>query len=385
MMVAPYLKGAKIHEPQKGESLSPLQAMQIAIAEAYKGIGAVSPNPLVGCVILDSQMRFLSKGYHQKIGGHHAEINALNGLSEADLKGATVFVTLEPCAHEGRTPSCAKALAKLPIKKLVYGLQDPNPLVAGQGAEIVKSAGIQVELFNELQDELEEVCEHFLWNFREKKVFVSLKVASSLDGFMGLQNGESKWITSEQSREIAHVLRAAHDAIVVGRGTLLADNPKLNVRHPRLDKKLKVIVLDSNGIALSKLNELELAKHHDSKNLYFIVSDKHKDLMNPLGVNIVRVPTEAGFLSLKSLLAELWNLGIKSIFVEGGARVLSSFISEGLAQRLYLFQAPILLGAKAGRSWSEQVKIDSMSSRISLKNHKLIKLDVDSLMTGRLS
>lgn len=382
-MLAPFRKGAVLAEPTKGQVMTPHQAMKAAITEAYKGLGAVSPNPLVGCVILDKDMCFVSKGYHQKVGSAHAEVNALKDLSSETLKGAHVFVTLEPCAHEGRTPSCAKALAKLAIAKVTYGLTDPNPLVSGQGAKIISDAGIKTELFADLKIELEELCEHFLWNYRVKKPFVSLKVASSLDGFLGLESGESKWITSPESRELSHVLRAAHDAILVGRGTLLTDNPLLNVRHGKLEKKLKVVVLDSNGIALSKISELELTKHHDPKDLCFVVSDKHKDLVNPLGVNIVPVPLNDRVLDLEIVLSKLWDLGIKSIFAEGGAQVLSSFINEGLAQRLYLFQAPILLGAGSGRSWSHQVKIENMSSKITLKNQKHIRLETDTLFTGR--
>ncbi len=160
-----------------GEKLTAKQAMSLAITEAYRGTGFVSPNPLVGCVILDAENRFLVSGYHAQVGQAHAEAQALQKVTREKLQGATVYVTLEPCAHQGRTPSCAKTLVQYPIAQVVYGLRDPNPLVAGQGAEILKQAGIRVSLYSELYDdpkmiaELEQVAEHFLWNFRQKKVY----------------------------------------------------------------------------------------------------------------------------------------------------------------------------------------------------------------------
>ena len=224
------------------------QAMQLAISEALKGAPFVSPNPKVGCVILDSQGELLSTGYHKKFGEAHAEIEALKNLNPDQLKGAHLIVTLEPCAHEGKTPSCAKTLAKLPIKKVTFGLVDPNPLVAGQGAKILKEAGIEVEEYQGiLKADLEEVCEEFLWNFRQKKVFVAVKIAQSLDGKIALLNGESKWITGPDSRQKVHELRAQYDAVLVGKNTILIDNPSLDIRHPKIQKENKVVVLDRSG------------------------------------------------------------------------------------------------------------------------------------------
>lgn len=348
-------------EPDRGQVLSDVQAMKLAIQEAYLGLGYVSPNPLVGCVILNSKNQFLSKGFHARVGEAHAEIDAMKKLQLQDLKGARVFVTLEPCAHQGRTGSCAKALSETEVHEVIYGLQDPNPLVAGKGAEILKAAGKKVSLFAELQPQLEQVCEHFLINFREQRPFVSLKVASSLDGQMGLKTGESKWITDETSREISHVLRAAHDAILVGANTLRIDQPSLNIRHSRFPGKLnKVVILDSSGDLEKNFNSLSIAKHHRREDVIF---DSGRDL--------------------KGLLTKLWGLGVKSILVEGGAQVLSSFINEMRADRLYLFQAPMICGAKSGKSWSEQVSISSMSERISLQNLDMLRLNADVLMTGR--
>jgi len=379
-------QGLLIPEPEHLQPLTDEQAMRLAIQEAYKGLGAVSPNPLVGCVVLDSKDRFLAKGYHAKLGEAHAEINALKNLTAEDLKDAKVIVTLEPCAHQGRTPSCAKALANLPLREVIFGLQDPNPLVAGQGAEIIRKAGIKATEFPILKAELEEVCEHFLWNFRQKKIFVSAKVASSLDGQLALASGESKWITDETSREIAHVLRAAHDAILVGSNTVQTDDPSLDIRVEAFkNKKLKLIILDSDALCLSRADRLKLAKIHDPSDVYFVVSDQISEPPNPWGANVIGLPAQGLGLDLDLLLTKLWELGMRSMLIEGGAHVLSSFISEKKAQRLYLFQAPMILGAKGGKAWTEQVTIKSMGGRIALANQQYISLAKDLLITGTLN
>jgi diaminohydroxyphosphoribosylaminopyrimidine deaminase/5-amino-6-(5-phosphoribosylamino)uracil reductase len=379
-------QGLWLPEPAPKQVLSEEQAIKLAIQEAYRGLGSVSPNPLVGCVILNSQNQFLSKGYHARYGEAHAEVNALKGLSSEELKGAKVFVTLEPCAHEGKTPSCAKALAKLPIAEVIYGLEDPNPLVKGQGASIIHAAGIQARVFSGLQNELEEVCEHFLWNFRHKKVFVSAKVASSLDGQLALASGESKWITDETSRKIAHVLRAGHDAMLVGSNTISTDDPSLNIRSehfPNLKKKL--IILDSDAFVLSRAEQLQLSKVHKPEDVYFVISDQISNPPNAWGAQIIRLPSKGLGLDLNVLLTKLWDLGLRSILIEGGAHVLSSFITEKAIQRLYLFQAPIILGAKGSKGWTEQVSIETMSHRMALRNRQFIPLEKDLLITGLLN
>ncbi len=379
-------QGLLLAEPEHLQPMTAEQAMKLAIQEAYKGVGFTSPNPLVGCVILDSKDRFLSKGYHARVGQPHAEVNALKGLSHEVLQGAKVYVTLEPCAHEGRTPSCAKALAQLPLREVIYGLKDPNPLVAGQGAEIIRKAGIEAKEYPALKNELEELAEHFLWNFREKKVFVSAKVASSLDGQLALATGESKWITDETSREVSHILRAAHDAIMVGANTVAADNPSLNVRAPGFEnKKMKVIVLDSDALCLARADKLKLSQIHDPADVCFAISDQISNPPNPWGAQVIGLPAKGLGLDLDILLTKLWDLGIRSLFVEGGAHVLSSIISERKAQRLYLFQAPMILGAKSGKAWTEQVSISSMGGRIALANQQFITLSRDLFFTGTLN
>lgn len=386
--------------PAKGTPLNAEQAMSLAISEAYKGATRVSPNPLVGAVVLDSKGTFLSCGFHEYFGGPHAEVNALKGLSEEELRGAHVFVTLEPCAHQGKTPSCAQMMAKLPLRKVTYGLVDPNPLVSGQGAKILESAGIEVELFlqtnsvsdaGSLQVQLEEVCEAFLWNFRNKKTFVSLKMASSLDGQVALRTGESQWITGPESRDYVHYLRACYDAILVGKGTIEFDNPSLNVRHSKIQKENKVVVLDGEGLLLAKFDKLKVASMHPAANLFWCVSadlkEQIENRMSSMKVapQVVFVKTGlGGDLDLGDLLDQIYLKGIKSLMVEGGAQTASSFIEGGFVNRIYMFLAPIIMGSGGSKSWTETIRIASMKEKIHVKNPRYLTFGGDFMITGSL-
>ncbi|UOF00734.1 bifunctional diaminohydroxyphosphoribosylaminopyrimidine deaminase/5-amino-6-(5-phosphoribosylamino)uracil reductase RibD [Bdellovibrio reynosensis] len=386
-----------IKPPARGTKLSPESAMRLAISEAYKGATRVSPNPLVGSVVLDANGGFLSSGYHEFYGGPHAEVNALKNLSNEELRDAHVFVTLEPCAHEGKTPSCAKMMAKLPLKKVTFGLIDPNPLVAGQGADILRAAGIETEVFSssdgkedhEIKIKLEEVCETFLWNFREKKVFVALKMASSLDGQVALKSGESQWITGPESREYVHYIRACYDAVLVGKGTVQFDNPSLNIRHPELDKRNKVVVLDAEADLLYKYSELKLSQVHASGDVFWCVAEDLKEDVTKKLSSLALAPKVlfiktlvGGELDLENLLAQLYVQGLRSVMVEGGAFTASSFVNYQLVNRLYLFQAPMIMGSGGSRSWTETLRIPTMKEKIHMKNPRYLTFGTDFMVTG---
>lgn len=360
---------------RKGDFLSDEQAMQLAIQEAYKGAPFVSPNPLVGCVILDENHKFLSSGYHHKYGQPHAEVDAYTKLSEQELHNAQVFVTLEPCAHEGKTPSCAKALAKMPIKRVIFGLEDPNPLVAGQGAQIIRDAGIScLEYDGELKADLEDTCEVFLKNFREQKTFVAAKVAQSLDGQIALASGESKWITSESSREFVHELRAWYDAVIVGRNTIETDNPSLNVRHPEIQKENYLIVIDPEGKILESGKWYKFLELHKKEKIIFATKKEIKADYQTIK-----------FTDLNDLLRQLWQMKIKSVFIEGGAHTYSSFLSAGLIDRLHIFTAPVIIGSGEGLSWSKYFSIPTLAQKLVLKNVKHKTFAPDQYLTGRLT
>lgn len=380
-----------------GEWISPTEAMQLALAEGAKGAGFVSPNPLVGCVIVDGEHRFLASGYHKKVGTAHAEIDALNNLGDTSkVAGAHIYVTLEPCAHQGRTGSCARALAPLKPASVTYAVEDPNPLVAGQGAQILREAGVRCELVSnrnditaedraELVAQAEELAEIFLHNFRRKEPFIAVKVASSLDGTMAYASGESKWITSEQSREHVHLLRARYDAVAVGRNTFVADNPSLNVRHASFPGfKNRAVVFDPSGKTLSAMATSNLLKVRAPEDVLVIV-DAKLSVENPAGVKLVKLPMfESSAFMMDEMFAGLRAEGVYSLMIEGGAHAYASFFNAGRVQRLHAFVAPIIMGGKHGRSWSALFGGTSMKDRIELKRVQRATLGPDEYWTARL-
>lgn len=372
--------------------------MELAILEGRKGAGRVSPNPLVGCVILDDDNRLLSTGYHKNYGGPHAEMEALKGVSEEQLEGAHVYVTLEPCAHYGKTPPCAEHLAKLPIESVTYGLMDPNPLVSGKGIQILKAAGKIVTQFDGLKDELEQLAEIFLYNIRTQKPFVALKVASSLDGQMGLKSGESQWITNEKSRNYAHFLRATYDAILVGKRTIELDNPSLNIRHPDYPSQAnKVIVMDPEGSILQNLESTNVFKTHAPENIFVVLKPQAFEQLQKTSAlsadpsenkkaNLIVTPwTESEGFDLENLMKTLFKKGIYSIMLEGGNFVYQTFLWAGQVQRLFQFQAPILIGAGGGLPWTQGFGIQKMADKIQLEKVETRFFDKDILVTGRIS
>lgn len=358
--------------------------MLLAISEAYKGAAWVSPNPLVGSVLLDSQGRFVSAGHHEFFGGPHAEVNALKEVSQEDLRDSHLIVTLEPCAHEGKTPSCAKMIARLPIKKVTYGLLDPNPLVAGQGLDILRQAGIAVEEFAQFQLELEEVCESFLKNFREKKIFSTLKIASTLDGRTAEVAGHSQWVTNNESRLYAHYLRACYDAVVVGARTIVKDNPQLNIRHPSLNKENKIVILDRAATVFSQPEKYAVFKAHRPENILVLTSDKAQvdTSKNSSFFQHKACSEQDGHLNLTEAFQCMWNFGIRSTMVESGGSLATALLEQGLIDRLHMFLSTQILGP--GLSWSELLQPRTLQSSIQLESPSLNIFCDNVYLTGRI-
>jgi diaminohydroxyphosphoribosylaminopyrimidine deaminase/5-amino-6-(5-phosphoribosylamino)uracil reductase len=365
--------------------LSPEQAMQLAIDEAKKGAGFVSPNPLVGCVILDKNYELIATGYHARVGDIHAEIAALQSVRDSNLlKDGHLFVTLEPCAHHGRTPPCADALAKLPLASITYGLKDPNSKVSGKGLAVIKNAGIETKTLPELNSALEDLAEHFLMNMRQERPFVSLKVATSLDGQMALQSGESQWITGETARAHVQYLRGIHDAVMIGIGTFLSDDPKLNSRDPRFEKKPhRAVLLDPEGRSVGRLAGsalLSVRKQED----FFLVSHPQIVLPKELSaIHHVKVEMTREKWNWQSIFAQLFKLGLMSVLVEGGSFVFSDLIRERYADRLYMFMAPKILGGRQGLSWTKDLSVEKLSQGRSLARMNFQNFGPDVLITGR--
>ena len=375
------------HLPKLGDVLSIDQAMELAMIEAQKGLGYVEPNPLVGCVILSSDHRLLSVGYHARVGGDHAEIAALKEVSDPRvLEKAKMIVTLEPCAHEGRTPSCAKHLSQLPLGEVIYGLQDPNPLVLGKGHEIIEKAGIPVRHYGRLQEELKTLIEVFITNVQEKRAFFSLKAAMSLDAQVCLESGESQWITGELARLEGHRLRGAHSAMMVGRKTVEQDNPRLNVRHSNFpDKENKVVLLDPELKLLSQLESKQLWQVHSPKNIFLIADPAFKNMasskkaIDDLGVNILYCSrTDQGLFRTKELLEKSLQAGLSSILMEVGPNQLAHQLKQQMFDRIYIFQNMSFLGK--GRSVTENLHIKSLNERYSLRLQQVTQLDQDLIL-----
>lgn len=363
-------------------ALTPAQAMNLALQEGRRGAGFVSPNPLVGCVILDSERRLIGQGYHARLGGDHAEIAALKSVKDREaLRGAHVYVTLEPCAHQGRTPSCAKHLAELPIARVIYGIEDPNPQVAGKGAALLRAAGIECEEMTEFRSACRDLAEIFFVNMTEKRPFVAVKVAASLDGRIALKNGESRWITNEESRAFVHELRGEYDAVLTGTGTVLTDDPRLDSRQERFqDKPQKLIVLDPQGRLGGEWPRLKCFQARDPKNIIWVTGDS----VNPgkAGVQHLPWPLINGRIPLSSLAQPLLERNIFSYLVEAGGDTVSGFLSERAVDRLYLFVAPRILGQ--GRSWTEGLHIETLDQSRDLTNLQIRSFGRDLLISARL-
>ena len=389
-------------------SVSTKQAMWLAFQEARKGEGWVEPNPPVGCVILDSDCKLLSSGYHEKYGGDHAEVCALKKIKNKNkLQGAHVFVTLEPCHHTGKTPSCALELAQYPIQSLTYGVEDP--FTKKKGLDHLREKGINIIRSPDFQEEMESLVEIFKFASIHKKPFVSLKVASSLDGVIALASGESHWITGEKAREHSHFLRATHSAVLIGVNTFLQDNPQCNIRIDRFKKKKnKVIILDPHGKSFQFLPQSRLLKMHSPDRVIVCCSDQVKTDASALGVKVKfftkdcfkednfkdkKLKTKQKFFAeekqlnkkpyfcLASVLKNLYQEEqIQSVLVEGGAYCWSQFLQEQIAQKLYLYIAPRIIGM--GIHWSKYFTVQSLYQSITLDSVKLTPSGDDFLLEG---
>lgn len=320
--------------------------MRRALDLAALGLGETNPNPVVGCVVARAG-RVVGEGLHLRAGGPHAEVVALR---QAGLRarGATLYVTLEPCAHQGRTPPCAPLVRDAGVARVVAALRDPNPLVAGRGLSLLRRSGIAVET-GLLAEEAARLNEHFLTWARLGRPFVLLKAALTLDGRIATASGRSKWITSPAQRRQARWLRRLHDAVLVGVGTALADDPLL-LPSPRTRRPFARVVLDSR-MRLPATGRL--ARTATTRTPVLVVScakDKaRRRALEAVGLQVVLVPGEKGRVSLPAALEALSARGLTSVMVEGGGEVLGSFLARRLADQVALFRAPLLLGGRGSR------------------------------------
>ena len=409
--------------------LNSKQAMRLALQQAKKGVGWAEPNPPVGCVILDFKYNLLATGYHKKYGLDHAEVSALKKIKDkTKLKKARVFVTLEPCHHEGKTPSCAKALAQFPIYSLCYGAEDP--FTKGRGLNYLKEKKIKIIKSYDFQQEIENLLAPFKFSFLHKQAFVSLKVAVSLDGQMAhkptdtgfstvlttvtpkqaqpaledsrachkdLQHPQSKanqWITGPKAREHARALRAEHSAVLIGVNTFFKDKPRLDIRLKAYKGKTnKVIILDPKGKSLPFLPQSALLKAHSADQVIIVCADKpqaraHQEKGTQLaGVKVKFFKTfktntsPKPCLDLPQMLKALYQEeNIPSVLVEGGSFCLSQFLWQKQAQRLYLYIAPKIIGQ--GLCWSGNFRIPRLSQSLKLHSIEWERIGEDLCLSG---
>ena len=315
--------------------------MQLALSLGARGLGQVAPNPAVGCVIVRDG-RLLGRGWTQPSGRPHAEVVAL--AQAGDAHGATAYVTLEPCAHQGKTPPCANALIKAGISRVVCPMADPDSRVSGKGFEMLRAAGIIVDI-GLMEHEARAANAGFLLTKERNRPLLTLKLAASLDGRIATASGESRWITGPESRRYVHHLRASHDAVMIGRGTAEADDPMLDIRDMGLSHANPVrIILDSH-LTLSPSSRLAQTANDIPLWICHGPNAKGKDNWEHSAATLVETQTSKGGLNLPALAEHLASKGLTRILVEGGGQLAASLIEAKLVDRLEVFHAGLLLGA----------------------------------------
>jgi len=324
--------------------MADLAHMRAALALARRGLGQAWPNPAVGCVIVGDG-RVVGRGWTQKGGRPHAETEAL-ARAGAAAKGATAYVSLEPCSHHGRTPPCADALVAAGIARVVAAVEDPDPRVSGGGIARLRAAGVAVET-GLCADEAAELNAGFFCRVKQGRPLVTLKLATSLDGRIATPSGASRWITGPAARERAHLQRATHDAVLVGTGTALADDPQLTCRLPGLEDRSPLrIVLDRNLRLPATLRLLAEAKEVPSWVVTLPSADPARQTaLVDQGVKIIAAePNEVAGIDLAALLRRLGDEGLTRLLVEGGGRLAGALLRAGLVDRLVWMRAPLVIG-----------------------------------------
>ncbi|MDY3868564.1 MAG: bifunctional diaminohydroxyphosphoribosylaminopyrimidine deaminase/5-amino-6-(5-phosphoribosylamino)uracil reductase RibD [Pyramidobacter sp.] len=346
--------------------------MHQALSLALRGMGKTSPNPMVGCVIVKDG-KVVGRGWHDHVGGPHAEVGAMREAGDL-CRGATAYVTLEPCSHQGRTPPCAPALAAAQISRCVAAIRDPNPKVSGRGLDILRQAGVEVEC-GVLAGEAVHLNRGFLSLQTRRRPWITIKAAVSLDGDMALLSGESQWITGEDARAVGHMLRSENDAVLVGANTLVNDDPSLTVRHTDGLQPRPVVLcgdlrrLDGNFKALTERT--------------IVFTSEGQTVPSNCPAQIIAVPADrGGRLDLEHVVQKLGELGIARLLVESGGTLCSSFIRQGLADECHLFIAPLLMGQ--GIKMSGDILLDSMKQALPFAFNEVRRVGKDIWVEGGL-
>lgn len=364
--------------------MPPHHFMKIALALAARGKGSTSPNPMVGAVVVKDG-KIVGRGWHEKVGGPHAEVNAIDDAGDA-AAGSTLYVTLEPCNHQGRTPPCTQKILAANIRHVVMAMTDPNPDVSGGGAAFLTQNGITVES-GICEAEARRLNESFIKYAAVKRPFVLLKCAATLDGRIATRTGDSKWVTGPSSRKYVHELRHASDAILVGVNTVKADNPSLTTRLD--DKKGKDpirIVLDTR---LSIPEDSKLLRIPAGSDTLIITGNSRpspkRDAIENLRVKVIDALLNAdGRIDLDALMDQLGQMGITSLLIEGGAQVAASALRAGIVDKINFFYAPKILAADDGIPMCRGTGPELMADSIPVKDIRVRQFDDDVMIEGYL-
>ncbi|MBS4960373.1 MAG: bifunctional diaminohydroxyphosphoribosylaminopyrimidine deaminase/5-amino-6-(5-phosphoribosylamino)uracil reductase RibD [Clostridiales bacterium] len=362
--------------------MSPEQYMKRALELAERGRGRTSPNPVVGAVIVKDD-HIIGEGWHKEYGGLHAEINAFLDAQKKgfSVEGAEMFVTLEPCAHYGKTPPCAKKIVEKKLKKVTVGLIDPNPLVGGKGISILEEAGIQV-VTGVLEEECRKKNEIFLKYISTKTPFVVMKAAMTLDGKIAASSGDSKWISSDKSRGIVQSMRDKLTGIMVGINTVIMDQPQLTTRIPGGRNPVRIVV-DSRLRIPENAEVLNLKGEDKCIVLTTEKADREKlDRLQNRGIICILCKNKEGHVDLQDAMKKLGEKDIDSILLEGGGTLNFSAIEEGIVDQLVVFIAPKLIGGKDAKTFLEGRGFSKMASAVQLDGIEMSLIGQDIIICG---
>ncbi len=350
--------------------------MSQALQLAEKGLYSTSPNPRVGCVIVRDG-KIAGSGWHVQTGQPHAEINALN-IAGGAAQGATVYLTLEPCSHYGRTHPCAEALIRAKVAKVIIAMQDPNPLVAGRGASLLKQSGINV-LVGLMGEWAKDLNVGFVSRMTNNRPWVRMKIAASLDGKTALNNGVSQWITGEAARHDGHRFRARSCAVLTGIGTVLEDDPQLSVRFIETSRQPLRIIIDSQ----LKIPTTAKVLRGEGELIFTTTDNKERiSALKEAGARPIILPSEKGKIDLAGLMQILADFEINELLVEAGNRLSSAFIREGLVDELIIYLAPHLIGNRA-MGMLQLPELTDLSEKYNLKIKDLRMVGEDIRIMSR--
>ena len=352
--------------------------MKEALKLAEKRKGLTHPNPTVGAVIVKNG-KIIGKGVHEKAGKPHAEREAIkDALSKGhDIEGSTMYVTLEPCCHYGRTPPCTEAIIDSRIKKVVVATLDPNPQVAGKGIKILKEKGIEV-ITGVLEEEAKKLNEDFFVYIKEKRPFVHIKIAQTLDGKIATKTGSSKWITGKDSRVYVHRLRKEASAVMVGVGTALKDNPSLTVRHIKTEKQPLRVLVDKYLKTPVDYSIFDT----DAKTLVFTSEKADKEKIKEIkekGIDVYLLPLYNGKFNVSEILKVLYKKEVVHLLIEGGKGIITSFLKEGIFDKISVFIAPKVIGEDGISSFGTLGVVD-IKDALSLKRGNVLLFEEDFLV-----